>query len=295
MSLSTQLFHGIRATTTTSGTGSITLVADASYMLPLARLTAGKLLSYSLLDGTSREWGVGTVNAANVFARTTITGTEAAGVYTSGGTALSLSGGTTYFECTLHEGTLIALGVSLIAITQYTVWGTYAYAKGTNNPVYLEVELVGGGGNQGGAGSFPTGWAHGGGGGGYAKKKILASALGASETVIVGGAGRGSSGAGSVSSFGTAPFLSGDGGTAGGNGGTTGGAGGLGHNGDIIVQGGWGAYSSTGDYVLGGSTFFGGPGPFNNTLQGAYGTGGSGSAGVTESGNDGVVNVYEYG
>ncbi|MHB8086591.1 MAG: hypothetical protein ACYDHZ_12285 [Dehalococcoidia bacterium] len=189
-------------------------------------------------------------------------------------------------------------GVKLLAITEYDNWGTYTYAKATHNPVYIVVELVGGGGDMIGSGALNAGWAHGGGGGGYSKKKILASALGASETVQVGGAGRGTSGAGSDSWFGTAPFLTGHGGTRGEGTPYTGtGVGGLAVGGDVNIQGGYGAISQIGDFVLGGGTYFGGAGALAGAAvnSGAWGTGASGSSGVSKSGTDGVVIVYEYG
>jgi hypothetical protein len=64
-------------------------------------------MSYSLQDGNNREWGIGTVAAGNVLNRTTITGTLVAGTYTTGGAALTLSGGTSLLECVEHEGSAL--------------------------------------------------------------------------------------------------------------------------------------------------------------------------------------------
>lgn len=109
--ISTQLAHGIKATTTTAGTGSVTLAPLASFMLPLARFSVGSLMSYSIQDGNNREWGIGTVQAGDVLDRTTITGTLVAGTYTQGGAALNLSGGQSIVECSEHEGSSLS-GVS---------------------------------------------------------------------------------------------------------------------------------------------------------------------------------------
>lgn len=105
--ISTQLAHGIKATTTTAGTGSVTLAALASFMLPLARFAVGSLMSYSIQDGNNREWGIGTVQSGNVLDRTTITGTLVAGTYTTGGAAMTLSGGQCIVECSEHEGSAL--------------------------------------------------------------------------------------------------------------------------------------------------------------------------------------------
>lgn len=105
---SSQLKHGIKATTVTAGGGSLSLSALAGFMLPLARFSAGNSMSYELTDGSSREWGIGTVQASNIFDRPgTVTGTEVGGVYTSGGSPLTLSGGLSVLECILHEGTVL--------------------------------------------------------------------------------------------------------------------------------------------------------------------------------------------
>lgn len=140
--ISTQLAHGIKATTTTTGTGSVTLAALPSFTLPLSRFSVGSLMSYSIQDGNNREWGIGTVQSGDILDRTTITGTIVAGTYTSGGSALTLSGGQSLVECTEHEGTVLGQAGGLDPAYLKTVNGNTVLAGADGTPI----PLGGGGG-----------------------------------------------------------------------------------------------------------------------------------------------------
>lgn len=138
-------------------------------------------------------------------------------------------------------------------ITTFTSNGTWT--KSTLNPKFIKVTVIGGGGGGGGTAATGVGesaCAGSGGGGGTSIKMILASALGATETVTVGAAGTAGSagnnagGTGGTSSFGS--HASATGGT-GGSGSATfsgtvsraGGAGGTGSSGTINIDGGAGS------------------------------------------------------
>lgn len=160
-------------------------------------------------------------------------------------------------------------------VVVFTSSGTWTKDTGLK---YVVVEVVGGGGG-GAAGSFEGG----GGAGGYSRKTILASILGATETVTVG-AGGATEVAGSNSSFGS--HCTGNGG------GTTttqaGAPGGSATGGDVNFNGGsgtWGGENGSGSPDFngtGGSSYFG-----TGTNSGAGGN--NNSAGQT-----GIVIVTEY-
>lgn len=104
------LKHGVRETTTTAGTGTVTLVAASGYSRAADRFSVGQIMDYLILDNNgNKEWGFGTVGAANTLARTTIAGTLSAGVYAAGGAALSLSG-SAVVACVEHE---VAAGANI--------------------------------------------------------------------------------------------------------------------------------------------------------------------------------------
>lgn len=190
------------------------------------------------------------------------------------GTGLSLVGGTLS----------AAASGALIGFQVFTADGFYT--KGTNNPSFVIVEVIGGGGGGGGVGTFVGGiMAGGGGGGGYAMKKILASALSSSETVTVGTAGTagntsgGNGGAGGTTSFGAHVSATGGGGGTGNNSASGiygGGSGGSGSGGDVNITGGAGGNG-------GGNSFLGAGGAPARSNPAA----GLGTAGVSASANSG--------
>lgn len=116
------LKHGVQETTTTTGTGTVTLVASL-WARVSGRFSVGNLMDYLIEDANgNKEWGLGTVGAGNTLARTTITGTLAAGVYTAGGAPLNLSGVATV-SCVEHEGShplLSAISATFVALGTQT-------------------------------------------------------------------------------------------------------------------------------------------------------------------------------
>jgi hypothetical protein len=92
------LGYGIKETTATTGTGTLTLSSVANYPRFSNAFIDGDLCCYSLLDsnGAPLECGVGTYTATNTLARTYPLVTYTGGTYdNTDPTALSLSGTTT--------------------------------------------------------------------------------------------------------------------------------------------------------------------------------------------------------
>ena len=188
-------------------------------------------------------------------------------------------------------------------VVTFTSSGTWTKDAGLK---YVVVEVQGGGGNGDSVtvGDNATSAGGGGGAGGYSKKLILASALGATETVTVGAAA-------AASSFGS--LATANGGTT--STGVAGGDGGTAASGDINIQGGDGspaistgsegdgAGGSGGNSPLG----FGGKGAqeiYNIGLNGGAGRGYGGGGGGALANDDtsatggagagGIVIVTEY-
>jgi hypothetical protein len=185
-------------------------------------------------------------------------------------------------------------------IEYFTSGGTWTKPAGLQ---YVEVEVQGAGGN--GAGGSSGAFA-GGGSGAYTRKKILASALGATETVTIGGIG-------SATSFGS--HLSCNSGTSAstitpGEGGTVATAGDFSVAGVNGIGGFTDSVSSRRNGGNGASSFLGNGGAGGSSGSGStqfelghpgtgYGSGGGGaSAGTTSraggSGTPGIVIVHEY-
>lgn len=84
--------NGVYETTTTGGTGTVTLSAVTGRPR-FADAGVGALVPYAIKDGTNWEWGIGKVGASNTLARTKITATLVAGTYdNTSPTAITLSG-----------------------------------------------------------------------------------------------------------------------------------------------------------------------------------------------------------
>lgn len=209
------------------------------------------------------------------------------------GTFTVTASGSNYVEVTNASG--VAENDKTIGsgyVVKQHVWTKLAGLK------YIEIEVVGAGGDGAAgvdSGTSDTGGG-GGGGGGYARKLIRADALGSTENILVASTG-------ASSSFGShASASSGSNGSS-----ITGGAGGTGSSGDINIAGGAGqswtgntANNATGS--SGGSSALGGGG-LGSTGAGAnggsYGGGGAGggSSGGSNAGGtgaSGVVIVKEY-
>lgn len=145
-------------------------------------------------------------------------------------------------------------------------WTKFAALK------YIDVEVIGGGGDGASSQAVNGTSGSGGGGGGYSRKRISASALGSTETITIGAAN-------GTTSFGAHCQATGgvDGTTNG-----VGGDAGIGSGGDLNIAGQGGGSSKAGNGSgEGGSSHFGGGAPSvngnNNGSAGrAYGGGGSG-------------------
>ncbi len=76
------LSNWIKAATTTTGTGTLTLSAVSGFPLPADARVVGTLLQYSLLASNGdKEAGIGRIAAGGTFERVAITGTWVSGVY----------------------------------------------------------------------------------------------------------------------------------------------------------------------------------------------------------------------
>ena len=150
------LANGIKETTGTSGTGTVTLASITGFTRFANGFANGALASYAIRDGNNWEWGVGTVGAGNTLARTTIIATLVAGTYTTtGATAITLASGSAEVIGVDHTGTtrpisnLTGTSANLAAaLTDET--GTGSAVFGTN-PTLTGATLAGtvaGGGNQ---------------------------------------------------------------------------------------------------------------------------------------------------
>lgn len=84
--------NGVYETTTTSGTGTITLSAVTGRPR-FSDAGVGAVVPYAIKDGNNWEWGMGTVSASNTLARSIISATYVSGTYdNTSPTAITLSG-----------------------------------------------------------------------------------------------------------------------------------------------------------------------------------------------------------
>lgn len=250
-------------------------------------------VDYSILDSGNSEIGTATYVSTSVTltSRTPTRSTAASSFINASSGAI--------VTCTLRAETVNTF-FNVIAKQLFTSSGTYTPTSGM---LYAIGEAVGSGAGGGGTiGSVGSVFAGGGGGGGsYARAILLASAVGASQTISVGAAGVG--GASSVSgssggsvSIGTLLVAPGGSGGTGGFSGqlSAGGAGGVIGTGDFVIPGGSGnsglvasgfasLFLTGGD---GGGSFFGQGGVMlappnatvtNGTAGSNYGAGGGGA------------------
>lgn len=84
----------VQETTTTAGTGSISMVGASAGFLPFSTFPTGQQIPYALTDGTAWEVGLGTLTAGSpwVLSRDIL-------LASSTSAFLSLSGGTTTVWC----------------------------------------------------------------------------------------------------------------------------------------------------------------------------------------------------
>ncbi|MBY0238130.1 MAG: hypothetical protein K2X55_02340 [Burkholderiaceae bacterium] len=102
------LGNGIKQTTSTTGTGSLTVAAVTGYPTLAAAFAVGQPFAYALLDATGLflEAGIGYLSDATTLVRARVSATFLGGVYSiSAPTAVSLTGTTTVI-CTPHAATL---------------------------------------------------------------------------------------------------------------------------------------------------------------------------------------------
>lgn len=102
------LANGVKESTATAGTGTVTLSAVTGFVRFAQAFAVGDLVSYALRDGDNWEWGTGTVGASNTLARTYVSAKYESGVYSESPAAgLTLSGAAEVI-CTEHTGTASA-------------------------------------------------------------------------------------------------------------------------------------------------------------------------------------------
>lgn len=271
-----------------SATAGDLQTATSSRSVGEARTTTSLYVDFYLTNpylAQSGTWtGTNTFSGTNTFATTSF----------SGNVSLSGSATSTIASSTIQKFTA--------STTPTTTWTKPANLK------YALVKVVGGGG--GGGGNTTSGFGSAGGGaGGYCEEIIPAHALGATETVTVGGAGGAGSGGGGTGGDGGPSSFGSHCSTTGGAGGTenaNGGAGGTATGGDINIAGGGGGSgvsAGTQGGAGGSNPLGGGARGLNGSSDGAAGgqCGGGGSGGVS-NGNDqaggagavGCVFVYEF-
>lgn len=84
--------NGVYETTTTSGTGTVTLSAVTGRPR-FSDAGVNAVVPYAMKDGNNWEWGIGTVGSSNTLARSVIMATYVSGIYdNTSPTAITLSG-----------------------------------------------------------------------------------------------------------------------------------------------------------------------------------------------------------
>ena len=142
------LANGVKETTTTTGTGTVTLSAVTGYPRFSQVLSVGQFVDYAIQDGNNWEWGVGKVAASNTLERTLITAKFDGGTYSKyPASPLSLSGSATVF-CTItaeragdsmgnvRTGSFQAGVVGSAHLVQTEVFGS-TYAISANRVTYI--------------------------------------------------------------------------------------------------------------------------------------------------------------
>lgn len=85
----------VQESTTTTGTGTVTLAQMTGWVRFSDRFSVNDRVYYSIRSGDNWEVGFGTLGSSNTLARTSIIGSYVAGVWTSGGSPISLAGTST--------------------------------------------------------------------------------------------------------------------------------------------------------------------------------------------------------
>lgn len=217
----------VKETSTTTGTGTITLAGARSPARTFSSVVAtSDTFHYSISHTTLNEWevGLGTLASSTTFTRTTVLSSSNAGAavnftagtknvdmvvpagrFGAGGTtdqlsffsalgAQSLTGLTSAARSILDDASVAAICSTLGAmdgfqIQAFTANGTYTPTTGMT---FCLVIATGGGGGGGGADNTGNGDAAAGGGGGGAGtciERFTAADIGASQAVTIGAAG----------------------------------------------------------------------------------------------------------
>ena len=291
----------VKETTTTTGTGSVTLAGAATgFQTFSSGVGVGNTMYYCIAGQGTSEWevGMGTLSASTTLARTKIFASSNAG------SAVTFSAGTKDVFVTLPA----SAGYAGASAEVFTASGTFTIPTGITR---VKVTIVGGGGGGGGSlngGCCDPDYDGGGGGGGGAAVKWLTSLTPGNTLTVTrgaGGTGGNSSGTGGTSG-GTSSVASGTetittvsatGGAVGSGSSGDPGAGGDGASGDLNMRGSDGTFASSGP-GNGGSSIMGGfvYGYTGGRSGFAYGGGGGGGkvTGGTSTGGAGANGVIFF-
>jgi hypothetical protein len=285
----------VKETTTTTGTGSVTLAGAATgFQTFSSAIGTGNTMYYCIAGQGTSEWevGMGTLSASTTLARTKIFASSNAG------SAVNFSAGTKDVFVTLPA----SAGYAGASGQVFTASGTFTIPTGITR---VKVTVIGGGGGGGGGRSvgcsdYPG---NGGGGGGTAIKFLTSLTPGNTLTVTRGAGGSGgaydslsggtSGGTSSVSSgTETITTVSATGGGGGQMFGYPIANGGVGSSADLNINGNAGNAEGGGGTTLGGggsTTYIG-----NGTTGGNYGGGGGGSTPMINTGGAGCAGVIIF-
>lgn len=98
------LANGIKETTATTGTGTVTLAQVTGYARFSSAFPTGSLVQYAIKDGNNWEWGTGTTGASNTLARTYVSATLVSGTYTINGESVITLSGNAEVYCSSQGG-----------------------------------------------------------------------------------------------------------------------------------------------------------------------------------------------
>ena len=263
----------VQETSTTSGTGTLTLAGAVSgYQAFSAAFTTGSVVYYCIVDGVNWEVGIGTyTTSGTTLSRTTVLASSNAGAL------ITCSASVKNVFCTAPAAYLAS---NLVKFTTITATNA-SWAKQTMTTTIV-AQAIGGGGGGGAGNGGPGGGGIGGAGGLLATGTMTGLVLGTA-TVFAATIGAGGNGGGSPTAGGSSS-LAGIVTAAGGGAGATGasfGAGGPGGQGGGNGGGAACTASASGNAAAANTGGGGGGGGGNNTSNG--GAGGSG-----------VIFVWEY-
>ena len=127
------LANGVKETTTTTGTGTVSLAAVAGFPRFSQVLGVGTFVDYAIKSGDGWEWGVGRLAAGNMLERTVVTAKYESGTYSkSPATGLALSGTSEVF-CAIHSDTDgIGRGGGSLSRTKSTVLSAHLVKLNSN-------------------------------------------------------------------------------------------------------------------------------------------------------------------